>query len=66
VACNGVPQLPQNFVPAGFDVPHFGHVMPTACSGAPQLLQNFAVCGFWKLHFGHNTIGAAGAGAGAG
>jgi hypothetical protein len=50
--------LPQNFVPAGFFVLHFGQVISvpvaSACGmrGAPQLPQNFMLAGFSVLHFG--------------
>jgi hypothetical protein len=54
------PQLPQNFVPAGFFVLHFGQVtsVPAAGRGFPQLPQNFIPAGFSALQLGQTIIGA--------
>jgi len=50
------PQFPQNLVPAGFFVSHFGQVISSDLSGDPQLPQNFIVAGTSTPHFGHFTF----------
>ena len=53
-AVTAVPQLPQNFCPAGTGLVHFVHV--TAVETAlPQLPQNFCASGTVCLHLGHDA-----------
>jgi len=55
------PQFPQNFVPGGFLVLHFEHVISVCLvafgSGFPQFPQNFVFAGFSALHLGQMTGG---------